>query len=92
MKISISAGKEGYRRAGIQHSRRPRTHNVADFTEDQLRILTTDPHLKVVPVDDPPPPTETVTGSQGTDAEPGLDEAPPDGRKRTPASKAGGKG
>jgi hypothetical protein len=92
MKISISASKEGYRRAGIQHSRHPRIHNVADLTEDQLRILTTDPHLKVVPVDDPPAPTDTVTGNQGTDAEHGLDEAPPDSRKKTSASKAGGKG
>lgn len=69
MKIKIFSRVDGYRRAGIRHSRRGQVLTVADLTEDQLQALDDDPHLRIVPV--------TVEDDEGGPAEPGSDDGKP---------------
>lgn len=84
MKIKIFSRVDGYRRAGIRHSRRGQVFTVADLTEDQLQALDDDPHLRIVPV--------TVEDEEGGPAEPGPDGSnppPPVTKVKAPSRKAG---
>lgn len=54
MKIKITAHADGYARAGLRHTRRGRIHNVDDLTEEQCKILSADPNVRIVPVHDDP--------------------------------------
>lgn len=45
--VRIAAKRDGFRRAGVPHSREPVDHPAARWTPEQLETLLADPHLRV---------------------------------------------
>lgn len=46
-KLRIISKREGFRRCGVAHSENPVFHDLADFTETELKRLEADPMLVV---------------------------------------------
>ncbi|WPZ33221.1 HI1506-related protein [Thalassobaculum sp. OXR-137] len=49
--IRISAQRDGFRRAGVRHPKKPTDYPVDRFSEDQLRQFLAEPMLSVSPVE-----------------------------------------
>ena len=49
--IRISAQRDGFRRAGVRHPKKPTDYPVDHFSEDQLRQFLAEPMLSVSPVE-----------------------------------------
>ena len=60
--IRIISSKDGFRRAGLAHTKEPKEYPVDQFTKDQLEALKTEPMLTVTEVDLPD------TGKEGKTA------------------------
>lgn len=45
--VRITSRLEGFRRAGMRHSKTPTDHPLGTFTDEQLAILETEPNLTV---------------------------------------------
>ncbi len=56
--IRIRSSKEGFRRCGIAHSKKPVDYPNDKFTEEQLKALNAEPMLFVEVIPDPPPPED----------------------------------
>ena len=92
--LRISARRDGYRRAGIAHTRAPVDHPPGTFTAAQLAALKADPNLTVEQV-------ETTAGKDGEAANPkasapstlrsgsGPAAAAEDGPRETKAARRG---
>ena len=52
--IRITAKKEGFRRAGMAHSKESTDHPEDAFTEEQLKALEAEPNLTVQIIDEQP--------------------------------------
>lgn len=51
--VRIRADKEGFRRAGLKHSKTPVDHPADSISDDQMEALVNEPKLKVEVVDVP---------------------------------------
>lgn len=62
--IKITSKKEGFRRCGVAHTKKPTEYHDERFSEKELEILDGEPMLSVEHVDDeiktPPPKDMTV--------------------------------
>ncbi|MFH1796271.1 MAG: HI1506-related protein [Pseudomonadota bacterium] len=45
--IRIASKVEGFRRAGMAHSKAPADHSIFDFDPDRIEMLLGEPNLKV---------------------------------------------
>ncbi len=51
--LMISAAKDGFWRGGIQHSRKPTRHAIADLRDEQITQIMSEKKLTVEVVDEP---------------------------------------
>ena len=84
MPIIIKSKKEGFRRAGIAHSKKATEYPYDYFTDEQLAMLDAEPMLTVEYEFEEVPPNQSGDGKEQTD--------PGDGVEKTPLPAVDGKG
>ncbi|WP_374653115.1 HI1506-related protein [Dongia sp.] len=56
--LRITAKKDGFRRAGVEHSSAPAEHKAEDFTAKQIEAMKAEPMLVVEEFEGKPPKEE----------------------------------